>query len=127
MGRNPSCFCKSGEGKDEIGDADTSQFPVEMVSWEEAQEFCRKLSSLPEEEALGRVYRLPTEAQWEYACRAGSTTRHCFGDDESRLGEYAWYTATQAEGRIRWARRSPTPGGYTTCTGTCGSGVRTGM
>jgi len=65
--------------------------PVEMVSWNDAIEFCRKLSELAGEKAAGRVYRLPTEAEWEYACRAGTTTRYWFGDSEAHLGDYAWY------------------------------------
>jgi formylglycine-generating enzyme required for sulfatase activity len=65
--------------------------PVENVSWEEAVEFCRKLSDMPEERTAGRVYRLPTEAEWEYACRAGTTTQYSFGDDETRLGDYGWF------------------------------------
>ncbi|MDB4621741.1 SUMF1/EgtB/PvdO family nonheme iron enzyme, partial [Rubripirellula sp.] len=67
-----------------------SNNPVENVSWEDAVEFCRKLSELPAEKAAGRVYRLPTEAEWEYACRAGTTTKYSFGDDSSELGDYAW-------------------------------------
>ena len=89
MGKNPSWFSKSGGGKYNIGKQDTSQLPVESVSWEDAAEFCKRLSEKEKKE-----YRLPTEAQWEYACRAGSTTRYCFGDDELGLGEYAWYTKT---------------------------------
>ena len=65
--------------------------PVEMVSWDDAMEFCKKLSALPEERKAGWVYRLPTEAEWEYACRAGGTTKFSFGDDKSKLGEYAWF------------------------------------
>ena len=60
--------------------------PVEQVSWQAAFEFCLKLS-----EKTGKEYRLPTEAEWEYACRAGSTTRYCSGDDEASLEKYAWY------------------------------------
>lgn len=60
--------------------------PVEMVSWQDAEEFCKKLSAKE-----GRTYRLPTEAEWEYACRAGTTTRYSFGDDWASLGEHAWY------------------------------------
>jgi formylglycine-generating enzyme required for sulfatase activity len=67
-----------------------AQNPVDSVSWEDAVEFCRRLSELPEEKAAGRVYRLPTEAEWEYACRAGTTTKFSIGDDTSTLGEYAW-------------------------------------
>src|SRR5436853_85884 len=59
-------------GKDKVKDQDTSKFPVEQVSWEEATEFCRKLSALPKERAAGRAYRLPTEAEWEYSCRGGA-------------------------------------------------------
>ncbi len=65
--------------------------PVEMVSWDDAIEFCRKLSALPEEAAAGNVYRLPTEAEWEYSCRAGTTTRFNFGDHKTDLVDHAWY------------------------------------
>ena len=75
MGTNPSNF---------KGD----NLPVETVSWNEVMEFCRKLSR---EE--GKTYSLPTEAQWEYACRAGSATTFSFGNSESALGDYAWYSS----------------------------------
>ena len=65
--------------------------PVEMVSWDDAVEFCRRLSELPEETAARRRYVLPTEAQWEYACRAGTTTRWYSGDDEAGLADVAWF------------------------------------
>jgi len=78
MGTNPSTF----KGQ---------QNPVEMVSWNDCVEFCRKLSELPEEQAAGYEYRLPTEAEWEYACRSGTATAYSFGEDEGQLGEFAWY------------------------------------
>jgi len=78
MGNNPSGF----KGADN---------PVDRVTWHDAVEFCRKLSELPAEKAAGNVYRLPTEAEWEYACRAGTMTFFSFGNDESDLGAYAWY------------------------------------
>ena len=68
-----------------------SRNPVENVSWNDCQEFLKRLSShVPR----GMSVRLPTEAEWEYACRAGSTGEYCFGDDPSGLGEYAWYRET---------------------------------
>jgi formylglycine-generating enzyme required for sulfatase activity len=60
--------------------------PVESVSWIEATEFCKKLS-----EKTGKAVRLPTEAEWEYACRAGTKTRFFFGDSEKGLADYAWF------------------------------------
>ena len=64
------------------------QNPVEKVSWDDAQAFCQKLSQI-----TGKTYRLPTEAEWEYACRAGTNTNYYFGDDANQLGDYAWYYA----------------------------------
>jgi formylglycine-generating enzyme required for sulfatase activity len=60
--------------------------PVETVSWDECREFIRKLNGLGQ-----GTFRLPTEAEWEYACRAGSTTVFSFGDDEKGLTDYAWF------------------------------------
>ncbi|MCZ8222783.1 MAG: SUMF1/EgtB/PvdO family nonheme iron enzyme, partial [Microcystis sp. LE19-84.1B] len=76
MGTNPSKF------------QNNPQNPVENVSWNDAQAFCQKLSQI-----TGKTYRLPTEAEWEYACRAGTTTRFYFGDDANQSGDYAWYSA----------------------------------
>ena len=86
MGKNPSHFEKRV-----IRKSDSSMYPVEMVSWEDAVEFCKKLSDLPEEKKAGRLYRLPTEAEWEYACRAGSKTAYSFGEGSKSLGDYAWF------------------------------------
>jgi formylglycine-generating enzyme required for sulfatase activity len=72
MGKNPSHFTKANGGGPE--------HPVDQVLWKEAVEFCAKLSELPAEQQAGRTYRLPTEAEWEYACRAGTTTAFHFGD-----------------------------------------------
>jgi formylglycine-generating enzyme required for sulfatase activity len=71
MGTNPSWFSVTGEGKKDVAGLDTRNFPVERVSWKDAVEFCKRLSALPEEKKAGRVYHLPTEAEWEYACRGG--------------------------------------------------------
>jgi len=74
MGDNPSSF---------KGD----KLPVEQVSWNDIQEFIKKLN----QKEGGTKYRLPTEAEWEYAARAGSNSKWSFGDNESQLGDYAWY------------------------------------
>ncbi len=100
MGTNPSAFSRSGSSGAKVSGQDTSRFPVERVSWEEAVEFCRKLSALPEERAAGRVYRLPTEAEWEFACRAGTTTPFHFGSqlngrEANCEGNYPYGTTTK--------------------------------
>lgn len=76
MGNNPSDF----KG---------TKYPVEQVSWDDCQEFVRRLNEMTGQSK----YRLPTEAEWEYACRAGSNTNYPFGDDKKRLSEFGWYHA----------------------------------
>ena len=84
-GYQPSYFSRDGAGKDNVKEfKDTRQFPRENISWKDAQAFCRRLSELPQEQQAGRRYRLPTEAEWEYACRAGTTTPYYCGQTISQ-------------------------------------------
>ena len=93
MGNNPSHF--QGANK-----------PVDSVSWDNAVEFCRRLS---DQEVV--EYRLPTEAEWEYACRAGTITVYSFGDDLSQLPQYAWYDDNSKNTTHPIGQKLPNPWG----------------
>ena len=80
MESNPSRFMACGP-----------ECPVENLSWDEVQQFISKLN-----QKTGQKYRLPSEAEWEYAARAGTTTEWSFGNDESKLENYAWYRENSA-------------------------------
>ncbi len=82
--------------------------PTTWVSWDDATEFCKKLTTI--ERQAGKLkanekYRLPTEAEWEYACRAGTTTAYSFGDDENQLGDYAWFKGNVVDVDEKYAHK----------------------
>lgn len=106
MKTNPSGF--QGEA---VANIDTSNHPVEKVSWNEAVDFCRVLSSLPEERSAGRKFRLPTEAEWEHAARAGRTTTFTFGDEATDLIEFAWYLDNSEKRTHPIGQKKPNPWG----------------
>lgn len=93
MGNNPSHF----KG---------AKLPVENVSWEDCQRFIRQIG-----EKVGRKFALPTEAQWEYACRAGTTTQYSCGDDPAVLDEYAWHAGNSELKTHPVGRKKPNPWG----------------
>jgi serine/threonine-protein kinase len=109
MGSNPSAFAPQGLYKQRVAGINTDRYPVESVTWLDAVHFCNRLSEphgLPPYYRIdgntvtvrgGSGYRLPTEAEWEYACRAGSTKRWSFGDSPAELGKYAWYAGNSGD------------------------------
>ncbi|MEX2286806.1 MAG: SUMF1/EgtB/PvdO family nonheme iron enzyme [Planctomycetaceae bacterium] len=108
IGTNPSDFASSGNGKDRVTGQETSRFPVESVSWNDAAAFCKKLSEMED-----KTYRLPTEAEWEFACRAGTTTPFHFGSQLN--GEQANVNGNFPYGTIKTRpslRRTTTVGSY---------------
>ncbi|MCH7686834.1 MAG: SUMF1/EgtB/PvdO family nonheme iron enzyme, partial [Planctomycetes bacterium] len=113
MGLNPSFFSNEGPVKDSLKEFDCARFPVDGVTWYQAEEFCRRLSEYPAEKDAGRVYRLPFEAEWEYSCRAGTTTVFHYGNTLSSTqanfkGSYPFGDA----GKGPFLSRTTTVGSY---------------
>ena len=93
--------------------------PAICMTHHAAMEYCRWLSA-----KTGKVYRLPTEAEWEYACRAGTQTVYSWGDDPAKIGDYAW-DIDNTEKPQKVGRKKPNPGACTICTATWPNGAWT--
>ena len=109
MGENPSGFRGAS-------------LPVETVEKLQSEDFCRELTRI--ERASGQLpngweYRLPTEAQWEYACRAGTTTAYSWGDDVEHIDDYAWYGGNSGEKTHPVGQKKPNPWGLYDMHGNC--------
>ena len=99
-------------------DVASKDFPASGITWNEAIEFCQKLTAIEHKNGrlpAGESYRLPTDAEWEYACRAGTTTAYSFGNDESKLGEYGWFDGNAENAGEKYAhivgKKKPNPWG----------------
>ena len=110
MESNPSAFSATGSEAAKVAGQDTDRHPVDSISWEDAQEFCRRLSAREGGNA-GRIYRLPTEAEWEYACRAGTTTRWVARNGTWGLKERAWFNANADMATHPVGQKLPNPFG----------------
>ena len=91
-----------------------ASLPVEKVTWKEATEFCEKMTVMDREARQlpnGWEYRLPTEAQWEYACRAGTNTAYSFGNEADDLGDYGWYKVNSDRRTHPVGQKKPNPWG----------------
>ena len=117
MGKNPSSF-KEAKHCDDHKDDMCPNNPVERVSWNDVQKFIKKLNeALKLADCNGTpsskkgCYRLPTEAEWEYSARGGTTTAYSFGADSSRLGEYAWYNVNAGGRTHKVGLKKPNPKG----------------
>ena len=103
--------------------------PVEMVSWNDAIEFCDKLTEIQRKAGRlpeGMVYSLPTEAQWEYACRAGTTTAYSWGDEYNSSKPITTGIMIGRQTNLDVGQYVQTHGAFLICTEMCGSGRRTG-
>src|SRR5262249_46501528 len=105
-GHNPSAWRRGA-----LLGLDTSSFPVGAVSWFDAVAFCAELSRDPRERAAGRRYRLPSEAEWEYACRAGTTTAFHFGES-IWIDEVNYFAGENADGQRFGLERPCAVGSY---------------
>ena len=116
----PSWYSAEGGGKDKVKGMDTRRFPVECVSWEDAVKFCNQLSDRENLKSAYVItkkkvslvpgapgYRLPTEAEWEYACRAGTKTKYHSGDAEDDLKKVGWYDANSDSRTHAVGRKKP--------------------
>ena len=128
IGTNPSSFARTGATKElaeKVAGLDTSDHPVETVSWYDAVQFCRKLSQRDQLEpfydsddakklvtvAGGTGYRLPTEAEWEFACRSGTTTKYWCGDKDEDTLRFGWLYANSGQRTHPVGRLPPNPFG----------------
>src|SRR5262249_893408 len=126
---NPSAFRAGGALAVRVKGMDTDDFPVESVSWNDAVRFCELLSELPQEKAAKRVYRLPSEAGWEDACRAGPAphpTAATTPAEPPPISAASFWVKPVWGVRARWGRTRRTPGGCATCTATSRNGAPTG-
>ena len=101
MGTNPSLF-KGAKN------------PVEGISWDDCQDFLKKLNALEKEQG---AFRLPTEAEWEWACRAGTKTRFCSEDADGGLSDFAWYDANSGGTAHPVGAKHPNAWGLFDCHG----------